>query len=349
MKLTKELWGKSTCGKEIYLYTLTNENGAYVQLSSVGAGIVSIAVPDKDGKLADVVLGYPEAASYFGDGPCAGKVPGRYANRIALGKFSLDGVEYTLPVNNGPNHLHGGPDGFQNKVWESREADGGVEFLYYSEDGEMGYPGALKAVARYDWTEENELRLTLMAESDAPTVVNLTNHAYFNLNGEGNGDILGHVLRLNASEYLPTSDSLIPVGESEPVAGTPMDFVTEKVIGAEIKADFPALNYGKGYDNCWVIDGYEPGQIQEAAELYSPESGRVLSVYTTQPGVQIYTGNWLSGCPAGKNGHVYEDYTGVAIECQNFPDAPNKPDYPTAVLRPGEVYEQAIIFAFGVK
>lgn len=349
MKLTKELWGKSTCGKEIYLYTLTNENGAYVQLSSVGAGIVSIVVPDKDGKLADVVLGYPEAASYFADGPCAGKVPGRYANRIALGKFSLDGVEYTLPVNNGPNHLHGGPDGFQNKVWESREADGGVEFLYYSEDGEMGYPGALKAVARYDWTEENELRLTLTAESDAPTVVNLTNHAYFNLNGEGNGDILGHVLRLNASEYLPTSDSLIPVGESEPVAGTPMDFVTEKVIGAEIKADFPALNYGKGYDNCWVIDGYEPGQIQEAAELYSPESGRVLNVYTTQPGVQIYTGNWLSGCPAGKNGHVYEDYTGVAIECQNFPDAPNKPDYPTAVLRPGEVYEQAIIFAFGVK
>ena len=349
MKLTKELWGKSTCGKEIYLYTLTNENGAYVQLSSVGAGIVSIVVPDKDGKLADVVLGYPEAASYFADGPCAGKVPGRYANRIALGKFSLDGVEYTLPVNNGPNHLHGGPDGFQNKVWESREADGGVEFLYYSEDGEMGYPGALKAVARYDWTEENELRLTLTAESDAPTVVNLTNHAYFNLNGEGNGDILGHVLRLNASEYLPTSDSLIPVGESEPVAGTPMDFVTEKVIGAEIKADFHALNYGKGYDNCWVIDGYEPDQIQEAAELYSPESGRVLNVYTTQPGVQIYTGNWLSGCPAGKNGHVYEDYTGVAIECQNFPDAPNKPDYPTAVLRPGEVYEQAIIFAFGVK
>lgn len=349
MKLTKELWGKSTCGKEIYLYTLTNENGAYVQLSSIGAGIVSIVVPDKDGKLADVVLGYPEAASYFADGPCAGKVPGRYANRIALGKFSLDGVEYTLPVNNGPNHLHGGPDGFQNKVWESREADGGVEFLYYSEDGEMGYPGALKAVARYDWTDENELRLTLTAESDAPTVVNLTNHAYFNLNGEGNGDILGHVLRLNASEYLPTSDSLIPVGESEPVAGTPMDFVTDKVIGAEIKADFPALNYGKGYDNCWVIDGYEPGQIQEAAELYSPESGRVLSVYTTQPGVQIYTGNWLSGCPAGKDGHVYEDYTGVAIECQNFPDAPNKPDYPTAVLRPGEVYEQAIIFAFGVK
>ena len=349
MELTKELWGKSACGKEIYLYTLKNVGGAYVQLSSIGAGLVSAVVPDKEGKLADVVLGYPDPMSYFGDGPCAGKIPGRYANRIALGKFTLDGKEYELPVNNGPNHLHGGPDGFQNKVWESRENDGGVEFLYYSEDGEMGYPGALKVVARYEWTEENELRLTLTAESDAPTVVNLTNHAYFNLNGEGNGNILGHTLRLNASEYLPTSDSLIPLGESAPVAGTPMDFVTEKMIGSEIKADFPALNYGKGYDNCWVIDGAEPGQIQEAAELYAPECGRVLNIYTTQPGVQVYTGNWLSGCPAGKNGHVYEDYEGVAIECQNFPDAPNKEEYPSAVLRPGEVYEQAIIFAFGIR
>ena len=349
MKLTKELWGTAPCGKEIYLYTLENEKGASVQVSNVGAAIVSVTVPDKDGNLADVVLGYPEAASYFADGPCAGKVPGRYANRIALGKFTLDGVEYTLPVNNGPNHLHGGPEGFQNKVWESREHEGGVEFLYYSEDGEMGYPGAVKAVARYEWSEDCELRLTLTAESDAPTVINLTNHAYFNLNGEGNGDIFGHLLRLNASEYLPTSDSLIPLGESAPVAGTPMDFVNEKPIGAEIKADFPALNYGKGYDNCWVIDGAEPGQLQEAAELYAPESCRVLTVYTTQPGVQIYTGNWLSGCPAGKNGHVYEDYTGVAIECQNYPDAPNKADYPSAVLRPGEVYQQAIIFAFSVK
>ena len=349
MQLTKELWGKSACGKEIYLYTLKNESGAYVQLSSVGAGIVSVVVPDKDGNLADVTLGYPDPMSYFGDGPCAGKIPGRYANRIALGKFALDGKEYDLPINNGPNHLHGGPDGFQNKVWESRENAGGVEFLCYSEDGEMGYPGALKAVARYEWTEENELRLTLTAESDAPTIINLTNHAYFNLNGEGNGDILGHVLRLNASEYLPTTDSLIPLGESESVAGTPMDFINEKVIGSEIKEDFAALNFGKGYDNCWVIDGYEPGQIQEAAYLYAPESGRTLSVYTTQPGVQVYTGNWLSGCPAGKSGHTYNDYDGVAIECQNFPDAPNKPDYPSPVLRPGNVYEEAIIFAFGLK
>ena len=348
MELTKELWGKTPCGKEIFLYTIRNSRGAYVQLSNVGAGIVSIVVPDRGGVLADVVLGYPDPMSYFGDGPCAGKIPGRYANRIALGKFTLDGVEYTLPVNNGPNHLHGGPEGFQNKVWESRENEGGVEFLYYSEDGEQGYPGALKVVARYDWSEDCELRLTITAESDAPTVLNLTNHTYFNLNGEGNGDILGHVLRMNASEYLPTDSTQIPLGESAPVAGTPMDFVNGKPIGQDIKADFKPLRIGKGYDHCWVIDGAEPGQLQFCCELSAPESGRKVEIYTTQPGVQVYTGNWLSGCPAGKNGHVYEDYTGVAIECQNYPDAPNKADYPCCTLRPGEVYEQAIIFAFGV-
>jgi len=348
MEIKKELWGKTGCGKEIFRYTITNSKGAYVQLSSVGAGIVAVFVPDKHGSLADVVLGYPDPMSYFGDGPCAGKVPGRYANRIALGKFTLDGKEYDLPVNNGPNHLHGGPDGFQNKVWESRVVDDAVEFLYYSEDGEMGYPGALKTVARYDWSEENELRLTLTAESDAPTIVNLTNHAYFNLNGEGSGSVLGHMLKLNASEYLPTDETLIPLGESVPVAGTPMDFVTAKPLGREIGEDFPALKYGKGYDNCWVIDGAEPGQIQSAAYLYAPESGRALEVLTTQPGVQVYTGNWLAGCPVGKCGRGYNDYEGVAIECQNFPDAPNKGDYPSPVLRPGETYQQAIIFAFSV-
>lgn len=349
MNIEKELWGMSPCGKEIYLYTIKNGSGAYVKLSSVGAGIVSVVVPDRNGRMDDVVLGYNDPLSYFNDGPCAGKVPGRYANRIALGHFTLDGKEYTLPVNNGPNHLHGGPEGFQNQVWESRIQGEGVEFMYYSAEGEMGYPGALKAVVRYEWTEENELRLTLTAETDAPTVVNLTNHAYFNLNGEGSGSILDHELRLNASEYLPTDDTLIPVGESEPVAGTPMDFVTSKPLGRDIKADFPALEYGKGYDNCWVIDGAEPGQIQTAAELYSPESGRFLEVLTTQPGVQVYTGNWLSGCPVGKCGRSYNDYDGVAIECQHYPDSPNKPEYPSTVLRPGEVYEEAIIFAFGVR
>lgn len=349
MEITRELWGKTACGKDINIYTLTNAKGAFVKLSDIGAAIVSVVVPDKNGNMADVVLGYPDPMSYFADGPCAGKVPGRFANRIAKGHFTLDGVEYTLPVNNGPNHLHGGPDGFQNKVWESREHEGGVEFMYFSEDGEQGYPGAVKAVARYEWTDDCELRLTLTAESDAPTVINLTNHAYFNLNGEGSGSVLNHTLKLNASEYLPTDDTLIPLGESVPVAGTPMDFVNEKPLGQDIKADFPALNFGKGYDNCWVIDGAEPGQLQACAELYAPESGRLLEVFTTQPGVQVYTGNWLAGCPVAKCGRSYNDYDGVAIECQNFPDSPNKADFPSPVLRPGEVYEQAIIFAFGTR
>ena len=348
MKITKELWGNGPDGKEIFLYTLQNESGAFVRLSSVGAGIVGIAVPDKDGKLADVVLGYPEAASYFADGPCAGKCPGRYANRIAKGKFTLDGAEYTLPVNNGPNHLHGGPAGFQNQVWDSRIANDGVEFMYFSEDGEAGYPGNLKVVARYEWGEDNALKLYFTARSDKATVVNLTNHAYFNLNGEGNGDILAHELKLNASVYLPTDETLIPVGEPDPVAGTPMDFQEFKAIGAEIKEDFPALKYGKGYDNCWMINGYEPGQLQSAAKLYSHQSGRMLEVLTTQPAVQIYTGNWLAGCPAGKCGRSYFDYEGVAIECQHCPDSPNKPDYPSTVLRPENQFEEAIIWQFSV-
>ncbi len=346
MNVTKTLWGTAEGGKEIFKYRITNDKGAYVELSSVGAGIVSIVVPDKNGKLTDVVLGYDKAEDYFADGPCAGKCPGRYANRIAKGHFTLDGNTYTLPVNNGPNHLHGGPDGFQNQVWDSRIEGEAVEFLYFSQDGEAGYPGNLKAVARYEWDEDCALKLTFTAVADAPTVLNLTNHTYFNLNGSG--DILGHELTLNASEYLPTDDTLIPLGESEPVAGTPMDFVNPKPIGRDLKADFPALNYGKGYDNCFLIDGYLPGQIQEAAQLYAPESGRELTVYTTQPGVQVYTGNWLSGCPAGK-GRTWNDYDAVAIECQHFPDSPNRPDYPSTVLRPGETFQEAIIFAFSVR
>lgn len=346
--ITKEIWAKTPSGEEIVRYTIKNASGASVSLCNIGASIVSAVVPDKAGNMADVVLGYKDPLSYFADGPCMGKVPGRYANRVALGKFVLDGTEYTLPVNNGPNHLHGGPEGFQNKVWESRENDGGVEFLYYSEAGEMGYPGAVKAVVRYDWSEENELRLTITAESDAPTIINLTNHAYFNLEGEASGSVLNHSLKLNASEYLPTDDTLIPVGESEPVAGTPMDFVEEKPVGRDIKADFPALVYGKGYDACWLVDGYQEGVIQSAALLSAPVSGRTLEVLTTQPGIQIYTGNWLAGSPEGKSGRSYEDYDGIALECQHFPDSPNKPDYPPTVLRPGEVYGQAIIFAFGV-
>ncbi len=347
MEIGRELWAKSPDGKEIYRYTLRNSSGAYVQLSSVGAGIVSINVPDKDGNLRDVVMGYKDPLSYFGDGPCCGKCPGRYANRIAGGRFTLDGIEYSLPVNNGPNHLHGGPDGFMNQVWDSRVENGGVEFMYYSEDGEAGYPGNLKTVARYEWDDDNVLRLTFTAQTDKPTVLNLTNHSYFNLNGRG--DIKKHVLTLNASEYLPTDSSLIPLGESAPVAGTPMDFVNPKEIGRDLFADFDAIKYGKGYDSCWLIDGYEEGQLQHAAELQSPESGIVLDVLTTQPGVQVYAGCWLEGCPEGKHGETFHDYDAVAIECQHFPDSPNEADYPSTVLRPGETFEQAIVFAFSTK
>ena len=346
MAINRKLWGRTPDGKPIYKYRMTNESGASVVLCSIGAAIVSINVPDRNGKLGDVVLGYGKPESYFGDGPCSGKVPGRYANRIAFGKFTLGGKEYELPINNGPNHLHGGPDGFQNQVWDSRKRKGGVEFKYVSADGEMGYPGNLVVVARYEWSEQNELRLTFSAKSDAKTIINLTNHVYFNLNCHGN--IMRHYLRLNASEYLPTDETLIPLGDSEPVAGTPMDFLVPKKIGRDLEADFPAIRYGKGYDACWIIDGSQEGQLQDAVELWSEKSGRRLLVTTTQPGVQIYTGNWLSGCPAGKNGHSYEDYAGIAIECQHLPDSPNHPDYPTTVLEPGEDFEQAIIFAFSV-
>lgn len=332
--------------KEGYYYTLTNAKGASVTLSEIGAGIVSIVVPDKDGHLADVVLGYEKPESYFDDSPFLGKCPGRFANRIAAGKFTLNGKEYNLPINCGPNHLHGGPEGFSVKVWESRVEGDAVEFMYFSEDGEQGYPGNLKVVAHYEWSEDNELKLSFTAECDADTFVNLTNHVYFNLNGEGNGNILGHMLKLNCSEYLPTDDTQIPLGDSEPVAGTPMDFINPKPIGRDIRADFEPLKIGSGYDHCWVIDGAEKGQLQAAAKLWSEESGRMVEIFTTQPGLQVYTGNWLAGCPTGKNGHIYNNNAGVALECQHFPDSPNKPEYPSTLLRPGEVFEEAIIFAF---
>ena len=347
MEIQHVVWGKTPEGKEIIKYKLINASGAYVELSSVGAGIVSVVVPDKDGKMENVILGYDDPMSYFADGPCAGKTPGRFANRIAKGHFTLDGKEYELPINNGPNHLHGGPKGFQNQVWESRIDGEAVDFLYDAADGEAGYPGNLKAVVRYEWDEDNSLRITYTAETDAPTVVNLTNHTYFNL--DGSEDIGGHELTLNASEYLPTDPTQIPLGDSEPVAGTPMDFVNPKPIGQDLHADFEALKIGKGYDHCWVLDDYEPGQLQRAAELYSPKSGRCVEVLTTQPGIQVYTGNWLNGCPVAHGGRIFHDYGAVALECQHFPDSPNKEDYPSTVLRPGETYEEAIIFAFSVR
>ena len=343
MKIESRIWGKTPDGKEIVLYTITNESGASVSLSSVGAGIVSVNVPDKDGKLADVVIGYDDPMSYFGDGPCAGKCPGRYANRIAKGHFTLDGKEYTLPINNACNHLHGGPEGFQNQVWESRTDGDAVEFMYFSEDGEAGYPGNLKVVARYTWSEENELTLTFTAETDAPTVLNLTNHSYFNLNGEGSGTVLNHILKLNASEFLPTDETLIPLGEPADVAGTPMDFVTAKPIGQDIRADFEQLHFTGGYDHNYVLG--RPGEKKIMANAYCRESGIALEAATDCCGVQFYAGNFI-GEQTGKGGAAYHDRSAFCLESQFYPNAVNEPDFPSPVVKAGDTYHTETSYRF---
>ncbi|MBR1882193.1 MAG: galactose mutarotase [Muribaculaceae bacterium] len=334
---------------DITLYRLVNESGASVTLSSLGAGVVSIEVPDREGIMTDVVLGYEHPVDYFYDGPCAGKTPGRYANRIAGGKFTLNGVEYQLNINNGPNALHGGPEGFQNQIWEcSLIGVNQVNFFYSADDGEENYPGAMMVRVEYTWTEDNRLTIRYRAVAlNAPTIVNLTNHTYFNLAGSESGSVLNHELQLNASRYLPTDETLIPTGELAAVEGTPMDFTAKKRIGRDIKQDFPALRYGKGYDNCWVLD--ENAMEQPAATLFDPASGRKLRVFTDQPAVQVYTGNWLEGSPLGKNGREFHDYDGVAIECQGFPDAPNHPAFPSQELWPDEEYARTIIFDFSIE
>ncbi len=334
---------------EITLYTLTNSARASVTLSSLGAGINSVVVPDASGKMDNVVLGYRDPASYIADGPCAGKVPGRFANRIAKGHFTIGDKEYTLPINNGPNSLHGGPDGFMNRIWNSRLDGDTVVFELTSPDGDAGYPGELQAEARYTWSDDCTLTLRLLAHTDAPTVVNLTNHTYWNLEGENSGSVLDHTLWLAASHYLPTDDTLIPTGEIAPVEGTPMDFTQFRRLGDDIHADFPAITYGKGYDNCWMVDDYRPGVLRHIATLNAPHSGRVLEVSTTQPAAQVYAGCWLAGSPENPEGRSYNDYDGVAIECQNAPDAPNKPQFPSALLLPGQTYDQTITFHISAK
>ncbi|MCQ2327346.1 MAG: galactose mutarotase [Bacteroidales bacterium] len=330
----------------IQSFSLSNPQGAKVSFSNIGAGITSIIVPDAEGNMHDVVLGYKNLEDYIGDGPCMGKVPGRYANRIAKGKMTINGRDYTLPINNGDNHLHGGPEGFANKLWEGRQEENRVIFTYTSKAGEMGYPGNLTASVEYSWSEDNELTMVLKATTDETTVVNLTNHTYFNLKGEGNGNILDHELKLYAHHYLPTDSGLIPTGELAEVEDTPMDFTTSKLLGEDIKKDFPALNYGKGYDNCWVVDNYKQGEERVCAELICKEAKRRLTISTTQPGVQIYTGNWLSGSPMSKSGKSYNDYDGVAIECQAFPDSINKSNFPSVLLTPQQEYVQTIKFKF---
>ena len=347
MNIEVKTWGKTPDNKDIKLYTLTNANGIKVQLSDIGAGIVSIVTPDRYGHMEDIALGYPHPWDYYNDGPCAGKTPGRFSNRIGYGRFKIDDVEYQLEQNkDGKHHLHGGSIGFANQKWASRINGDSVVFTYLSADGEAGYPAELVAKVRYTLNDENELNIYFNAYSSDATIVNLTNHTYFNLKGEGNCDIHDHSLKLNASRFLPATEELITTGEMRPVADTPMDFTEGKLIGRDIKEPYPDLIQGKGYDSCWVIDGVEKDKICLAAELSHEGTGRMVRIYTTQPGVQVYTGNWLTGCPKGKNGHVYEDYSGVALECQALPDSPNKPNFPNTILRSGEEYNETIIFKF---
>lgn len=346
MQITKRTYASPK--GEITIFRLENAGGSWVELSTLGAGVAGVAVPDRNDKIEEVALNYADPADYLYDGPCLGKCPGRYANRIVKGHLEVEGNVYQLAINNGPNALHGGPEGFQNQIWKAREIDNGVEFSYDSVDGEENYPGNLKAKATYTWNDKNELTLHLEATTDKDTVINLTNHSYWNLEGSDKGPIFDHEMKMKASRWLPTDDTQIPTGELAPVIGTPMDFVEFKAIGKDIKNNFEALKIGKGYDHCWAFDGWKPGQmIDEAVILRDAKSGRTLSIDTDQPGAQVYTGNWLEGCAKSRAGKGYHDYEGVAIEMQDFPDAPNKPEFPSTLLKPGEKYDRTIKFRFG--
>ncbi len=342
-------WTTESEKGEITLYKLTNKNGASVVLSSLGAGIISIIVPDRNGRYHDVVLGYANPSDYLYDAPHAGKTVGRYAGRIADGKFNIDETEYQLAQNCGKDALHGGPEGFANRIWESQPLSNGVMFSLVSNDGDEGYPGQLAITAQYIWSDDNQLTIRLRAATDKKTIINLTNHTYFNLAGERSGCVLGERLWIPATQYLSTDENLVPTGEFASVEGTPMDFREEKIIGQDIEADFPELKYAKGYDNTWVVDDWKKGELKTVTCLSDDATGRTLEIESTQPSVHVYTGNWLSGSPRGKSGGGYLDYDGIAIECQGMPDAPNKPQFPSQLLNPGEKYDETIIFKFGIK
>ncbi|MDE7426821.1 MAG: galactose mutarotase [Muribaculaceae bacterium] len=333
---------------EVPYVTLTNAAGNTVRLSALGAGIRGVTVPDSEERMADVALGYAGADSYFMDGPCMGKTAGRYANRIGAGKLTVDGRQYQLAVNCGPHHLHGGPMGFQNRVWKLENyTDNSVTFSLVSPDGDENYPGTVKVILTYTWTDDNRLILDFEAETDAPTVINLTNHTYWNLSGHAAGNVLDHTLRLSCSRVLEADETLLPTGRLTDVKGTPMDFTAAHTLGERIKADFAPLRHGKGYDHCWAVDGYDGrGTVCHVAELKDSASGRVLNIYSNQPGVQLYTGNWLTDSPQGKDGADYQDYDAVALECQDFPDAPNRPEFPSTLLSPGQEYKRTIIYEF---
>lgn len=352
MQITKEAFGKTADGEAVDIYTLANSRGMEVKITNYGGIITSLKAPDRNGKYEDVVLGFDNLDAYLKGHPFFGALVGRYANRIAKGRFTLNGVEYKVPVNNGENALHGGLRGFDKRVWQTSEVrDGGntgLSLTYVSKDGEEGYPGNLTAKVTYLLTDDNELKINYEATTDKDTVLNLTNHSYFNLGG--GGDILAHQVTLNADRFTPIDVGLIPTGELASVKGTPFDFTQQTAIGDRINdQNNRQIVYGKGYDHNFVLNK-PAGQAQTlAATVYEPTTGRVLEVSTTQPGVQFYTGNFLDGSLTGKNGKVYARRTGFCLETQHFPDSPNKPEFPSVVLKPGEKYQEATTFKFSAK
>ena len=336
MNRTKQHFGAAD-GQDVSIYTFTNERGFEVSITNYGGSLVSLKAPDRRGEFVDVVLGYDTLEEYVRNPRYFGGLIGRHANRIAFGRFSLDGHEYQLAQNNGVNHLHGGATGFDKRVWTViDDAGGSLRLEYLSRDGEEGYPGNVKANVTYTLSPENELEINYEATTDRDTIVNLTNHAYFNL--AGSGDILGHELTLHADAFTPVSEALIPTGEIKPVENTPMDFRRGKAIGRDLAA-------AGGYDHNFVLTDYD-GSLRPAARLYYRNTGRVLEILTTEPGIQFYSGNFLDGSLTGKRGFVYHKYTGLCLEPQHFPDAPNHPNFPSTVLKPGEVYRHRSIYRF---
>jgi aldose 1-epimerase len=346
-QVSKQAFGKTPDGSAVDLYTLKNSS-IEAQIMTYGAAIVSLRVPDRTGKVADVVLGFDSLDGYLGKNPFFGAIVGRYANRIAHGRFTLAGKEYNLPKNDGENSLHGGTKGFDKAVWKAREIPDGVEFTHVSPDGDQGYPGTLTAKVRYTLAAKG-LRIEYEATTDKPTVVNLSNHAYFNLAGEGNGDILPDEMQINASRYTPVDATLIPTGELAPVEGTPFDFRKPTAVGARINADNEQLHRAGGYDHNWVLDASKPGHLSEAAVVYEPKSGRVLRVMTDQPGIQFYSGNFLDGTITGKSGHVYGKRSALCLETQHIPDSPNHPKFPSTELKPGGRYHTVTVFEFSAR
>ena len=353
-KLQVSNFGTTAEGILVYRYVLTNDKGAEAVVISYGATLVSLKVPDRNGKIADVVLGYDSVDGYEQGTSYFGGTIGRYGNRIAGGQFTLDGKVFHVPTNDGPNSLHGGTIGFNKRVWtavDRSRADAEVlELSYASSDGEEGYPGSLKVKVTYTLAaESNELRIDYWATTDKDTVVNLTNHSYFNLTGDASQTILNHQLALHALKFTPVDATLIPTGEERAVEGTPFDFTKPTAIGTRINQDDEQLKFGKGYDHNWVLDKSEYGGLQLAAEVFEPTSGRVLEILTTEPGIQFYSGNFLDGTAKGKGGQAYAYRTGLALETQHFPDSPNHPNFPSTELKPGQTYRSTTVLRFSTR